>query len=218
MKRLVSSVSKRYYSQYKYVGKNGTIYEAFVKRSRFIAVSKYVSSVEEVNFILNEARYDKANHHCWAYRIGEQEKCYDDGEPLGSAGRPILSAIKSLDIQNVVVIVVRYFGGIKLGLSGLVRAYGGCARKCLLSAPFEVAPPIHVSVEVHTNLQDIDKIYSQIAAIKYARVVSEIHDESNVVMVVVILEGNLMKFSESLKTSTKGRVSIVVDYIKKIVT
>jgi putative IMPACT (imprinted ancient) family translation regulator len=76
-----------------------------------------------------------ANHNCWAYRIGGLYRSSDDGEPAGTAGRPILSAIDGQDLDRVIVVVSRWFGGIKLGAGGLIRAYGGAAAECLRAAP-----------------------------------------------------------------------------------
>ena len=73
----------------------------------------------------------EATHNCWAYRIGQEYRFNDDGEPGGTAGRPILQAIEGQDMDRVAVLVVRWYGGIKLGAGGLVRAYGGCAANCL---------------------------------------------------------------------------------------
>lgn len=76
-----------------------------------------------------------ASHSCWAYVVGDQYRCSDDGEPSGTAGKPMLSAIQSEGLDQVCVLVVRFFGGTKLGAGGLVRAYGGAARQCLQEAP-----------------------------------------------------------------------------------
>jgi uncharacterized YigZ family protein len=75
-----------------------------------------------------------ATHHCWAYRIGQDYRFNDDGEPGGTAGRPILQAIEGQGIDRAVVVVTRWYGGIKLGAGGLVRAYGGTAAECLRRA------------------------------------------------------------------------------------
>jgi len=72
-----------------------------------------------------------ATHNCWAYRVGQQYRFNDDGEPGGTAGRPILQAIDGQSMDRVAVLVVRWFGGIKLGAGGLIRAYGGVAANCL---------------------------------------------------------------------------------------
>ncbi len=72
-----------------------------------------------------------ATHNCWAYRIGQDYRFNDDGEPGGTAGRPILQAIEGQGVDRVVVVVTRWYGGIKLGAGGLARAYGGTAAECL---------------------------------------------------------------------------------------
>jgi putative IMPACT (imprinted ancient) family translation regulator len=76
-----------------------------------------------------------ATHNCWAWKIGDQYRSTDDGEPGGTAGRPILAAIDAQDCDQVVVLVIRWYGGIQLGTGGLARAYGGGANKCLQPAP-----------------------------------------------------------------------------------
>ena len=96
--------------------------------SRFLALAYPVESEEEVKSIVSELRkqYYDARHHCYAYRLGYKGDVFrasDDGEPSGSAGRPILGQIDSLGLSDVLVVVVRWFGGIKLGIPGLIRAY-----------------------------------------------------------------------------------------------
>lgn len=96
--------------------------------SRFIAFAFPVESEEDVKTIVSDLRkeYHDARHHCYAYRIGlngETWRASDDGEPAGSAGRPILGQIDSAGLSDILVVVVRYFGGIKLGIPGLIRAY-----------------------------------------------------------------------------------------------
>jgi len=75
-----------------------------------------------------------ATHNCWAWRIGQNYRFSDDGEPAGTAGKPILQAIDTQSLDQVAVVVTRWFGGIKLGAGGLIRAYGGCAAECLRNA------------------------------------------------------------------------------------
>ena len=98
------------------------------KGSKFLAFAFPVRSLEEVKSHLDKLRKDyfDARHHCYAYRLGYQGdrfRANDDGEPSGSAGRPILGQIDSRGLSDVLVVVVRYFGGIKLGIPGLIRAY-----------------------------------------------------------------------------------------------
>ena len=109
------------------------------KGSKFIATAFTVTSEDEVKQALAEVKkkYYDARHHCYAYMIGPDKSCFrssDDGEPSGTAGKPILNQILSKDVTNVCVIVVRYFGGIKLGVSGLINAYKTAAREALNNA------------------------------------------------------------------------------------
>lgn len=109
-----------------------------VKGSRFIVTLSPVSDEQSAKQMLAEVRSEMpdATHHCWAWRVGRPtiERAGDDGEPSGSAGRPILSQIVGNDLLDVAAVVTRYFGGTKLGVGGLVRAYGGAVAQALQSA------------------------------------------------------------------------------------
>ena len=110
-----------------------------IKKSNFITHLFSVSSVDEVNIYLEEIRKEhyKANHNCYAYIIGtnmEIKKASDDGEPSMTAGRPILNAMEKNGLTNALTVVTRYFGGIKLGASGLIRAYSSSAGEVIKSA------------------------------------------------------------------------------------
>jgi len=113
--------------------------ETKVQGSRFIARSIPAMSKEQAEGILQQIRkqYHDASHHCYAYRVGTSGDLFrynDDGEPSGTAGKPILAAIDRCELTNLVVVVTRYFGGTKLGTGGLVRAYGGAALEVLRRA------------------------------------------------------------------------------------
>lgn len=107
--------------------------EITIKRSRFIAAVRKAHSEDEARERISEASHiwHNASHNCWAFRAGQAEACSDAGEPSGTAGRPILGAIKRSGLTHVAVIVSRYFGGVKLGVRGLIEAYGGCATLAL---------------------------------------------------------------------------------------
>lgn len=92
---------------------------------------------------IDSLRDNGGGHHCWAYRIGQAYRFHDDGEPSSSAGKPILAAIDGQGFDHAVVVVTRWFGGIKLGIGGLIRAYGGTAAKCLQQARKQ--PIVHVT-------------------------------------------------------------------------
>lgn len=109
------------------------------KMSRFIAFATPVTTVEEAKSVIAATtnRYHDARHVCWAYMLGADRKCFlssDNGEPSGTAGKPILGQINSASLTDIVICVVRYFGGIKLGTSGLIAAYREAARLAIAEA------------------------------------------------------------------------------------
>ena len=105
--------------------KENKIYEYEIKKSRFIGLIYKVSNTQDINIILNKVKglYKDATHYCYSYFLGNDYHFSDDGEPGGTAGLPITEVLKKNNLTNVLLIVVRYFGGIKLGAGGLVRAY-----------------------------------------------------------------------------------------------
>ena len=107
---------------------------AEVRKSRFLARAAPIDSELAAMQFLRDVHDASASHHCWAWRLGEAYRSSDDGEPGGSAGRPILAAIDGQGYDRVMVVVLRWFGGVKLGVGGLVRAYGGVAAECLRTA------------------------------------------------------------------------------------
>ncbi len=109
-------------------------FEEDIKKSRFQAFATPVENEQEVKDFLDAYKDVSTTHQCWAWKIGQQLRFNDDGEPSGTAGRPILATIEGNELTNILVLVNRWYGGIKLGTGGLVRAYGGCAGQCLMLA------------------------------------------------------------------------------------
>ena len=105
--------------------KNNTHNEIIIKNSRFICYLYKIKNINDINTILNELKneHKDATHHCYAYIIDNIKKSSDDGEPGGTAGIPILKVLENNNLNNILAVVIRYFGGIKLGAGGLVRAY-----------------------------------------------------------------------------------------------
>jgi len=106
------------------------------KGSKFIAISKHIEDEEDFKEFLTETKkeYYDARHHCFAWRLGPDDELFrsnDDGEPSGSAGKPILNQILSKELFYTAIIVVRYFGGTKLGVSGLIRAYKTSSQEAI---------------------------------------------------------------------------------------
>ncbi|PLA74650.1 YigZ family protein [Hydrogenovibrio sp. SC-1] len=134
---------------------NAVVEETEIKKSRFIAYAKKVVSRQQAMEYVSELRvaYPDARHVCWGYVIGDPNNstnsgCNDDGEPSGTAGKPILSQIHYSNIGNVVVVIVRYFGGIRLGAGGLVRAYRESAQKGLKALQTEdYIPKLELSLD-----------------------------------------------------------------------
>lgn len=142
------------------------------KGSKFISFAFIVNDEQDVKNKLQQIKkeYHDARHHCYAYRIGTEKYVYrhnDDGEPSGTAGKPIYGQILSFDVTNICIIVVRYFGGVLLGTGGLVNAYKNAAIECLSNASI-VENQIKKSINIEfpyeimndvmkiTNEQDID--------------------------------------------------------------
>ena len=168
--------------------------------SRFIALAYPVETEEEVKAIVAGLRkeYHDARHHCFAYRLGYQGDVWrasDDGEPSGSAGRPILGQIDSLGLRDVLVVVVRYFGGIKLGIPGLIRAYKTSTADALSRAAV------------------IEKV-----AGKRFRLSFEYLSMNAVMKVLKEMElpQNAQNFGESCSLETRVRLSAEEDFRKKI--
>lgn len=109
-------------------------YEEDIKKSRFQAFAVPVENEQAVKDFLEQYKDISTTHQCWAWKIGHNVRFNDDGEPSGTAGRPILATIEGNELTNVLVLVNRWYGGVKLGTGGLVRAYGGTAGQCLLLA------------------------------------------------------------------------------------
>lgn len=107
--------------------------EIIINKSKFITILTNISSKEEIITKINNIKkeYKDATHYCYAYIIDNQEKCSDDKEPSGTAGLPILNVLKQNNLTNILCVVIRYFGGIKLGAGGLIRAYSSSVSEAL---------------------------------------------------------------------------------------
>ena len=134
-----------------------------VKHSRFLARAAPVGSAGAAMDWLRTAGDADATHNCWAWRIGNEYRSSDDGEPAGTAGRPILAAIDGQGFDRVVVVVTRWYGGIKLGAGGLARAYGGAAAECLRTAP-RVPIVAMVDATLAFPFEDTGSVHAALAA------------------------------------------------------
>ena len=170
------------------------------QKSRFLAFAYPVESEAEVKALLEKARrdYHDARHHCLAYRIGHDGAVWrasDDGEPSGTAGRPILGQIDSAGLSDVAVIVVRYFGGIKLGVPGLIAAYREATRDALQNAVKvrKVAGRWYRLAYDYSQMPDVMKIVKEMA-----------------------LPQREQSFSQECSLQVRVRLSSEADFLEKI--
>lgn len=151
-----------------------------IKKSEFIAYGYPVNSREQAMFHVEQLReqYADARHYCWAYIIGDPNNTTsagfdDDGEPNGTAGRPILNVLQHKAIGNIIIIVVRYFGGIKLGAGGLTRAYAGSAQAAvneMILSPYVPMIQLKIIAEFATEAQCryvVDSLHGTIDDVTY---------------------------------------------------
>ncbi len=116
-------------------------YQEEIRKSRFLAQAVFLPQAEQAAELIAQLSTAHATHNCWAWRCGQQYRFHDDGEPSGTAGRPILAAIENQQFDQVLIVVTRWYGGIQLGTGGLARAYGGCATQVLQSASSKILVP-----------------------------------------------------------------------------
>ena len=136
--------------------KSNSINEIIIKNSRFITLLYKLNDVNAVNSIVDEAKelYPKANHYCYAYITDNAKRSSDDGEPGGTAGAPMLNVLDKEGLINVLAITVRYFGGIKLGAGGLVRAYSKSVRDAVIASDLvDVVKGYRMNVIISYDMQ-----------------------------------------------------------------
>ncbi len=187
--------------------------ETRVKDSRFLADAAPAQDRPAAESFVDEVRqrFPDATHHCFAYRIGlgdsAVERSSDAGEPIGTAGRPILQAIKARGLTNVVVVVTRYFGGTKLGTGGLIRAYSAAAFAALDAASVVIHIP-RATLEVVVGYEHIGAVQHLIARLD-GIIVAEDYGE-RVSLLLSVPEDQADELVEHLRSMTSGDVQIRV--------
>jgi len=182
-------------------------HEMEIKKSRFIAIASRVESPEEAMDLIREVSLSDATHNCWAYKIGDEYRFSDDGEPGGSAGRPILAAIEGQEVDQVLVVVTRYFGGRKLGVGGLVRAYGGTAAECLRLAPkLEIKPRAGIKIEI--PFPDISNVYNLLPDFNVIKA-GDTYTETGVILDLELETESLPGFKRQISDITRGASRII---------
>jgi len=183
-----------------------------VKGSKFIAAVIPVSDEEEAKAQLTAIRkkYHDATHNCYAWRIHpENEKASDDGEPSGSAGKPILQVLKGSRLTNTLVVVTRYFGGTKLGIGGLVRAYGEAASMALAETKTVTLYPLIV-LSCAVSFQESQSVYQTVNRFRDVKISGEEYDGNGAIFSLRMKEESLESFSEQLQEHLNRDPGLVI--------
>jgi len=189
-----------------------------VKKSRFYTSVKELEKEEEIREFLKEVKkqFPDASHHCWAYKIGineQQIKFYSDaGEPANSAGAPILQAIEQEGLANLMIIVTRYFGGIKLGIGGLIRAYRESALQGLQSAGRVEKFALREFILQKINYRELGAIIQAIES-RAGRIAGVSYDEK-ITVITHLPESRLGWLNDMVKSISHGRVTIKPGQVK----
>jgi uncharacterized YigZ family protein len=174
-----------------------------IRKSRFLAQAAPVECVDAALAFVAHASDRDATHNCWAYRIGSEYRFSDDGEPGGTAGKPILQAIDGQSLDRIAVVVTRWFGGIKLGAGGLVRAYGRCAAECLRTAP-RVAIVARTRACIRCDFAAAAALYAHFAELSIAKL-GERFDAAGVELAIELPKERLDALVKLVGDLTRGR-------------
>jgi len=196
-------------SNYYTVKENG-FHEIIIQKSRFITYLARATTEEQVQAFISELKkkHHDANHNCSAYVIGERneiQKANDDGEPSGTAGVPMLEVLKKRDLRDTVVVVTRYFGGIKLGGGGLIRAYGSSVSEAL-NAVGVVERIEHTVVSVTVDYTWLGKLENELRASVHP--IDQIHYLDQVQIDVLVKTADVPDFLDWMTNMTNGQAEL----------
>lgn len=174
--------------------------EIIINKSRFITILIPISDVNLVNNKIDmiKKKYACASHYCYGYIIESSERCSDDKEPSGTAGMPILNVLKKNNLTNVLCVVVRYFGGVKLGASGLLRAYSSSVKVALKKGVIgEIKKGYLITIEFnYDNIKDVDYLLKNIKCEK--------HFDKNIIYVFSVLKDEYENIEKRLNYLCKS--------------
>ncbi len=184
--------------------------EEVIKNSQFITRVRCVDTADQAKAFIRELNqlFPDATHHCWAYIVGAPDAttligCSDDGEPSGTAGKPMLNVLQHADIGDIVVVCTRYYGGTKLGTGGLTRAYGGGVKLAL-----EV---LETKVKIDYTLIGFELEYSQLKDCEYVLKDYQIQNhqldyQTTIIVSLEIATEELAEFKLALENKLKGQI------------
>ena len=197
-----------YYSIHKKV-----MNETIIQKSRFITYLFPIHTVHEAEEYLTQIRkeHPKANHHCYAYHIESKDsvgihKANDDGEPSGTAGVPMLETLKKTSISHVLAVVVRYFGGIKLGSGGLIRAYGSAVSEAISKAQI-IAHMDQIKFTVTLDYNQNDSFQNYLQTLDTVQIL-DTHYTQHVTYTLACLPENYSSLSQGLTNFLNGKCDI----------
>lgn len=178
-----------------------------IKKSRFVAVAGPVADEASAREYIQAHSDLAANHNCWAWRVGQAYRFSDDGEPGGTAGKPILQAIDGQSLDRVAVVVTRWFGGVLLGSGGLIRAYGGTAAMCLREA--EKLPLVEtVTAIVTCAFGDLALLQARLEALPGVRVRVQAFTDTGAGLAVSIPKDEADSVARLAADLTSGRAAV----------
>ncbi|MCX7544836.1 IMPACT family protein [Marinicella gelatinilytica] len=180
-------------------------FEEDIKKSTFIGICFPIDSIATFEQRLSRYCDPQATHNCWAYRLGQLYRFNDDGEPSGTAGKPMLAAIDGAGFDAVGALVIRHYGGIKLGTGGLARAYGGVIAKSLQSASFKWhVPKSTINLQVpFAYTQSVHAFCEQFNG----HVKQESFNTQGADMRVTLPDQHIQEFKESMQNTSKGQIN-----------
>jgi uncharacterized YigZ family protein len=184
-------------------------YREEIRKSRFIALAAPADSRQAAQAFIAAHSDRAASHNCWAWKCGAQYRFSDDGEPGGTAGRPILAAIEGQDCDQVAVLVIRWYGGIQLGTGGLARAYGGSAAKCLQGGE-RVALVARLQASCHVPFAELARIRARLAEWQVS-IEGEAFDATGALLQLALPAGQLEAVSRQLADLSRGQIVLAAD-------
>lgn len=190
--------------------KNNVEKTIIIKKSKFISKLYRINNLEEINKILEQLKkeYNDSTHICYAYIIDGKEKCNDNGEPSGTAGMPILNVLKKNNLDHILAVVIRYFGGIKLGAGGLTRAYSNSVIEAINNSKIiELVKGYYIQIEFDfSQKKTIDYILNNIS-------IKEITFDTNIIYKLYLSNDNIIN---ELKNKAINLTILENTYIEKM--
>ncbi|MBC5637910.1 YigZ family protein [Ornithinibacillus sp. BX22] len=197
-------------TNYYTVNKDGGSHEIVIQKSRFIGTIKRVETEEEAQSFIQEMKkkYHDATHNCSAYIIGEHDhiqKANDDGEPSGTAGVPMLEVLKKQNLKDTAVVVTRYFGGIKLGAGGLIRAYGSSTSEAIKAVGI-IKRQLMKGISITVDYALLGKLENELRNSEH--MLETIHYLENIEFIVYVEDGLETAFQKWMTDLTNGQAVI----------